>query len=333
MRIAILGAGSIGCFVGGCWQAVGIDIAFVGRRRTADEIAKHGLILTDHTGGEQKFAADDVRCSDDPALLSDADLIVVAVKSTTTAEAAGLIKTHGRSEATVLSLQNGISNVETLRGLLPNHRVLAGMVGFNVAKTGPGHWHKGTSGDLICESVSATEQICAASAGSPAAITTVADMMPIAWGKLLLNLNNAINALSGLTLIEELSDRNYRRALAASIREATRILGAAGIRPAKIAPLPPGMLAPFIDTPDWFFRSVGLRLQKVDAKARSSMADDFNAGRPTEIDHLNGEIVKLAESLGRSAPINAKIVDLVKGAEAGGKRHFSGKELVRQLGL
>lgn len=333
MRIAILGAGSIGCFVGGCWQAAGLDVAFVGRRRTADDIAEHGLTLTDHAGWKYEFARGGVRYSDDPAMLSDASVIVVAVKSNATTEAGQLIKTHGQPDTSVLSLQNGISNVEVLQRSLPEHQILAGMVGFNVAKAGPGHWHKGTSGDLICESAPATEEICNASAGSPAEVTTVGDMTPVAWGKLLLNLNNAINALSGLTLIEELSDRNFRRALAASIREAIRILRAADVRPAKIAPLPPGMLAPFIDTPDWFFRSVGLRLQKVDANARSSMADDFDAERPTEIDYLNGEIVNLAKQNGLDAPINAKIVELVKAAEAGGKRNLSGAELVEELGL
>ena len=64
-------------------------------------------------------------------------------------------------------------------------------------------------------------------------------------------------------------------------------------------------------------------MQKIDAKARSSMADDFAAGRPTEIDYLNGEVVRLAQQLGRKAPVNEAIVALVKQAEAGVERLWS----------
>jgi 2-dehydropantoate 2-reductase len=61
------------------------------------------------------------------------------------------------------------------------------------------------------------------------------------------------------------------------------------------------------------------------------MADDFAAGRPTEIDFLNGEIVRLAETTGRKAPVNAAIVKLVKQAEAGGRRDWTGEELLEAV--
>ena len=75
------------------------------------------------------------------------------------------------------------------------------------------------------------------------------------------------------------------------------------------------------------FRNTILKVQKIDANARSSMADDFAAGRPTEIDYLNGEVVRLAAALGRRAPVNETIVALVKQAEAGVERTWSAKEL------
>jgi 2-dehydropantoate 2-reductase len=115
------------------------------------------------------------------------------------------------------------------------------------------------------------------------------------------------------------------------MREALDVLAAAGIKPARVGPLPPNLIPRFLAAPDFIFNTIGLKLQKIDAHARSSMADDFAAGRPTEIDFLNGEIVKLAETTGRAAPVNSAIVRLVKDAEAGGKRDWSGEELLQTV--
>ncbi|HEX8261371.1 MAG TPA: ketopantoate reductase C-terminal domain-containing protein, partial [Allosphingosinicella sp.] len=81
--------------------------------------------------------------------------------------------------------------------------------------------------------------------------------------------------------------------------------------------MPPRLLPHVIGSPDFIFNNLFLRVQKIDARARSSMADDLKAGRPTEIDHLNGEVVRLAKRLGRNAPVNEAIVSLVRQAEAG----------------
>jgi 2-dehydropantoate 2-reductase len=142
-------------------------------------------------------------------------------------------------------------------------------------------------------------------------------MLGLAWGKLLINLNNAVNALSGRTLVEELRERDYRRVVAASQREGLNLLRLAGVRPGKIGPVAPRLLPSIISSPDWLFNHVFLRSWKIDSKARSSMADDLAAGRKTEVDYINGELVALADRLGVDAPINRKIVDLVRSAEAG----------------
>jgi 2-dehydropantoate 2-reductase len=134
---------------------------------------------------------------------------------------------------------------------------------------------------------------------------------------LLINLNNAVNALSGRTLIEELKRRDYRRVFAASINEGLELLKRAEIEPATVGPISPTMLPRIIDSPDWLFNRFFLRKWKIDAKARSSMADDLAARRKTEICYLNGELVRLAERLQRAAPVNRAIVELVRKAEAG----------------
>src|SRR5689334_25311873 len=142
-------------------------------------------------------------------------------------------------------------------------------------------------------------------------------MLGLAWGKLLINLNNAVNALSGHTLQDELKQRDYRRVFAASMREGLDLLARAEIEPATVGPIAPGVLPRIVDSPDWLFNNVFLRRWKIDSKARSSMADDLAAGRTTEVAYLNGELVRLAERLQRSAPVNRAIVELVHEAEAG----------------
>jgi 2-dehydropantoate 2-reductase len=151
----------------------------------------------------------------------------------------------------------------------------------------------------------------------PAALRLSDDMVGLAWGKLLINLNNAVNALSGRSLLEQLRQRDYRRVVAAAQREGLGVLDAAGIRPAKVGAVGPNLLPRVIDSPDWLFNNVFLKKWKIDAKARSSMADDLAAGRATEIDHINGELVALADGLGQRAPVNRRIVELVREAEAG----------------
>ncbi len=330
-KIAIHGAGSIGCFVGGAWTTAGLDVTLVGRAYMGDAISEYGMRLTDYEGFDKTLAPGDITFSTYPSVLADADIIGLAVKSTGTKNAAAEIERYAAPGAIVVSLQNGISNVETLRTLLPRQTVLAGMVPFNVAVLKSGHWHKGTQGVLMAENHPALETIVVAASGGPAALVLKENMAAIAWGKLLLNLNNALNALSGVTLLEQLSDREYRRILAASIREALTVLAKAEIEPAKVGAFPPKWLPGFINSPDFFFNTIGLKLQKIDARARSSMADDFAASRTTEIDFLNGEVVRLARKLGMETPVNNAIVALVKQAESGKKQAWQGWELRRKI--
>ena len=157
------------------------------------------------------------------------------------------------------------------------------------------------------------------------------DLRPVQWAKLLLNLNNSINALSGLPLKEQLSQRDYRRCVALAQQEALALLEHAGIRPARLTPLPPGWIPTLLSSPDWLFARLANRMLAIDPLARSSMWEDLEAGRRTEVDWLNGEIVRLAQGLGRAAPVNARLLDLVRAAEAGGERHWRGAALLADL--
>ena len=317
-RVAVLGAGSIGCFVGGAWQSAGLPVTFIGRARLSDDVARHGLTLSDYSGWEERLAPGEVDYRCDAQALADADIIVVAVKSGDTAQAAAEIDRHGRDGATVISLQNGISNVETLeQGLRGRFEIARGMVGYNVVYLGDGHFHKGVQGDVWTERRDATEDLADRLGSGPAALKLSDDMLGLAWGKLLINMNNAVNALSGKSLVDELRIRDYRRVFAASVSEGLRLLEAAEIEPAKVGPLPLDLLVLALESPDWLFNSLFFRTWKIDPKARSSMSDDLAKGRKTEVDYLNGELTRLAERLRMDASVNRKIVMLVHDAEAG----------------
>jgi 2-dehydropantoate 2-reductase len=330
-HIFVLGAGAIGCWIGGCWRLSGLPVSFIGRASVQREIAENGLTLTDGVGRRIELRPDEVDFSINPKALKRADIIVLTVKSTGTEAAAREIARHGRKGATVISFQNGVSNVELLKKALPGFNVLAGMVPFNVAGLGNGRWHKGVAGDLWAENTEVTRALKERIGNRPGKLILSDDMTGVAWGKLLINLNNAVNALSGKPLLEQLSNRDYRRVVAASQVEALEILKAAGITPAKLGPFPPNLLPHIIGAPDWIFRRMVLKLQKIDANARSSMADDLAAGRPTEIDHLNGEIVRLAHRLGRAAPVNEMIVQLIRQAEAGVELVWEAQHLRRYV--
>ena len=330
LRVVILGAGSIGCFLGGCWQAAGLDVRFIGRPSFAQEIRDHGLSLTDYSGWQARFEPSDVDYGCDPSGLADADIVALTVKSGATATAAKEIAAHCRPGATVISFQNGISNVDVLeRELGPRFALARGMVPFNVAYLGAGRFHKGVAGELWADDMPAARRLSLAIGQSPAALRLSDDMIGIAWGKLLINLNNAVSALSGRTLLEELRERDYRMVFAASMREGLKLLDRAGIKPAKVGAVGPRLLPWVIGSPDWLFRNLFMKAWKIDAKARSSMADDLASGRKTEVDYINGELVRLAERLGTAAPINCRIVELIRKAE-GGAPPWPPAELRRQ---
>jgi 2-dehydropantoate 2-reductase len=327
LKLAVFGAGSIGCFVGGAWQAAGLDVSYIGREAIGAAIREDGLTLTDFSGWRRRLPPEEVDFSTKSAALKAADVILLTVKSNDTVAAAKEIGRNAKKGATVISFQNGVSNAETLRGLLGKRfTVVQGMVPFNIAYLGHGRFHKGVAGELVAEDTPLARALAEKIGDGPARLRMATDMPAIAWGKLLINLNNAVNALSGRTLIEQLRERDYRRVVAGSIVEALAVLEAAKIEPAKIGPVPPRLLPHVIGAPNAVF-ALFLKVQKIDANARSSMADDLAAGRQTEIDYLNGEVVALGRKLGVPTPVNEAIVSLIRQREAGVEHLWTPAEL------
>lgn len=326
--IVVHGAGTIGCLVGGLLAASGARVRLLGRPRMIDELKHFGMHLTDLAGRQQEVPREWLQLRTDAAALGGAGLILLTVKSQATAAAAAEIAAHADRGTLVLSLQNGVRNAVELRSLLPQQQVLAGMVPFNVVHAGEGRFHRATEGELHAQDVEALRPWLAAFAQAGLPLQLAKDLGAVLWGKLLLNLNNPINALSNIPLRDELSQRAYRHVLALLQSEALALMQRAGIRPAKVAKVGPRWLPHLLRLPDWLFRRLAARMLEIAPQARSSMWEDFEKDRPTEIDAINGEIVRLALELGTSAPANQRVVELVRMAENGGKRDYTGKELL-----
>lgn len=317
-HVAIAGAGSIGCYVGGCLALAGRKVTLLTRRRIADAIRARGLKILDLDGQERLLPSESVAVMDEPAIaFAGARVVLVTVKSGATEEMAHLIAAHAPPEAIIVSLQNGVRNAGTLRSTLGKERtVLAGMVPFNVVQS-------------VDESEPAfrrtTSGRCLIQAGSPGLVDFLDvqgapfgesdDMEAVLWGKLLLNLNNALNALSGMPLAEQIADRRWRLILADQMEEALAVMRSAGVKPARAGGPSPALLAPVLRLPDLLFKWLARRMLSVDPAARSSMWEDFNRRRKTEIDEFQGMIVRLAEATGGDAPLSRRIAALVREAE------------------
>ena len=308
------GAGSIGCHAGGLLAAAGRDVTLLGRPALADEIGKRGLTVI--VLGQPRQHVKGIRFENDAECLAGAEVVLVAVKSGATEEMAARIAAHA-PKATVVSLQNGVSNPEILRAALPDADVRGGVVSFNVIRPAPGAFRQTTSGGVWVEDADGGLARVLDAPGLP--VNGVADIRPVQWGKLLVNLNNALNALSGLPLVEQLQDRRWRRLLADQMAETLQVLGAERIRPARFSPVPPWLLPHILRLPTPVFRRIARAMLTIDPAARSSMQDDLRAGRRTEIDAIQGEVLGLAARQRRACPAIECVVAAIRTAEAKGE--------------
>ena len=330
-EFCVFGAGSIGCYVGGRLAASGATVRFIGRERVVQEVRAHGLRLTDWRGADLRVPAAQVHIDTAPDALSTADLVLVTVKSSATEEAGRTLASRLKPGAVVISFQNGLHNAQVLRDVLPGRTVLTGMVPFNVAAQGQGTFFAGSEGTLEAEQHAGLAPFLDAFARAGLAVKQHADMVAVQWAKLLLNLNNAINALANLPLKQELSQRAWRRCVSLAQREGLAVLAAAGVKPAKLTPLPPHWIPGLLELPDGVFAVLAQKMLAIDARARSSMWDDLHAGRTTEVDYLNGEIVRLGQKVRVPTPVNARLIALIREAEAGPRRDWTGEALLADL--
>ncbi len=329
LHMVILGAGSVGCYLGGLLMKGGAQLSFIGRERYRAQIAEHGLTLTHFEREPLNFTSVDFRTNYE--VLKDADIILCCTKSQDTAEAARAIAKHARPDVQIISFQNGIRNPEVLRESVPNADIVPAIVPFNITPSGPGAFHCGVTGALIVGGNAASALLTAfTAAGQP--IIAKTDILAAQWAKMIVNLNNALNTLSGGTLRDGLMQRDYRLALALLVEEALSVAKANGVTPSTFNGRKPEQLLKTLRLPNVIYKLVMQLIVKIDAKARSSMLDDLEAGRISEIDYLQGEIVRHAKMAGVSAPHNARVLELTEAAFAAGvSPNMTGREILEAL--
>lgn len=317
LKVAIFGAGSIGCYLGGYLQAGGASVTFIGRDRIKWDLDMKGMTLTHYKRKTIAIAREAIDYQAGYDGLREADIILVCVKSQDTASAADAIRGVAQPNALIVSFQNGISNAETLR-TITGLETLAGIVPFNVTIATRGEFHCGTEGDLIVEAAKdpRLKTLAKAFRKHGMGVKTTPEIANYQWGKLLVNLNNALSALSGGTLREGLSQKSYRQVLAAMMEEGLKICKSAGISPKSFGKASVEKTLKILRMPNILFGPIMNSILKIDENARSSMLDDLEGGRQSEIEYLQGEIVRLAAASGQYAPINTIIREQVIAAFA-----------------
>ena len=244
MKVGVFGAGAIGASVGIRLSAAGVPVAMVARPSL---IAVRDALVSRGLDGQTYRPGGDLVVEEDPAILSDVDLCLVTVKSRHTTEAAQTLAGVLPSGAAVLSLQNGLRNPIRLRAAL-QQSVAGGMVSYNVVRPEPGGFVQATKGPILVGAL-AGEQADDLSAlrRAAASVGIHFDVRPdiddVMAGKLLLNLNNGICAVTGVTIAESLRSRTLRRCFSRIMREGLTVLRGSGLSPRSIVGLPPGAIA------------------------------------------------------------------------------------------
>ena len=341
-RVAIMGAGSIGCYLGG-WLAASADVTLIGRASTIDAIEAQGLTVSDLRGRTRTVAPSSLTLATEASAVVDTDYVLLTTKTSGTELATRQVAPYLLHDSVLVSFQNGLRNAtvidEALAAAFPSMAsrplALAGMVPFNVVRTGETHWTQTVNGRVKVKDHPRIDPFVRAAHGAGLRVDVEPDMRSVLYGKLLLNLNNPVNALTGLPLAVQLRDRDCRAVLAACQDEALTLAKRVGVSPARMTPLHPALVPRLLRSPTPVFATLSRASLKVSPEARSSMADDLAAGRPTEIDELQGAVASLAATYGTRAPVCARVVQLVREAEAAGpdRRRWTGAQLRRAVGL
>jgi 2-dehydropantoate 2-reductase len=290
MKIAVMGAGAVGCYYGFMLARAGHDVVLIGRPQHVEAIERNGLRLETQTFDEHIR----VSANTEGSAVQRAQLVLFCVKSNDTESGVAAIKPHLTPDAVVLSLQNGVENADRLRGLLPQE-VIAAAVYIGVEMAGPGHVRHHGRGELVIEPSKASDDVACAliAAGVP---TDISDNVRGAlWAKLILNC--AYNALSAITQLphgQVVKGEGITAVMRDLVDECVAVAKADGVTipgdvdaaVRKIAETVPGQY--------------------------SSTAQDLARGKRSEIDHLNGLIVRRGEALGVATPANRLLHAIVK---------------------
>ncbi|SFC96637.1 ketopantoate reductase [Cupriavidus sp. OV038] len=291
MKIAVIGAGAVGCFYGGMLARAGQDVVLIGRPRHVDAIRARGLRFESRLFDEQVTIA----ASANAASVEDADIVLVCVKSVDTEQVADEIRSHLKREALVVSLQNGIDNAGQLEQVLARP-VIPAAVYVASEMAGDGHLRHHGRGDLVIGQEQGSELVARLfhDAGVPTVVS--ANVARALWEKLILNCAyNALSAIVNLPYGEIRGVASAEEAMRNLIAECLAVAHAEGV---DIDLDADGQL-------ERIRRTIPLGQY-------SSMAQDFTRGRASEIAALNGAIVRRGNARGVPTPVNQIIVALVE---------------------
>jgi 2-dehydropantoate 2-reductase len=305
-KVAVLGAGAVGCFYGGMLARAGVPVTLIGRAAHVESIRRDGLAI-EWADRRETIRVD---ASTDVAAVHDADLVLVCVKSPDTGAAARSLAPHLAADAVVASLQNGVDNAERLRAVL-TQPVLAAVVYVGAYMDGPGIVRHTGRGDLVL----GTSRADATRPGIGSRLAAVAALFEAAgiacplsddidaalWTKLVINCAfNAISALGRARYGRMAQEPGIRALMEGTVRESVAVARAAGVA---------------LDERKLVDAVWGV----ADALAQqySSTAQDILRGKRTEIDALNGFVAERGAALGVDTPINRTLHALVRLREAG----------------
>lgn len=294
LKVAVMGAGAVGCYYGGLLARAGIPVVLIGRANHVDAIRTHGLMMD-----TQRFKeAVTIAADNETSAIAGANLVLCCVKSGDTEAAAAQMAPHLDGSATVLSLQNGIDNAERLQTIL-GQTVSPAIVYVAAEMTAPGQLKHHGRGELVIDPATLSPAMRAEFARAGIKLEFADDIVGRLWTKLILNC--AYNALSAITRLP------YGRLVqGAGVLEVMRDLFDECVAVAT---------AEGIALPDDLWPAI-LKIAETMPNQLSSTAQDLARGKPSEIDHLNGVIVRKAATHGLDAPVNRTLLALVKLMEA-----------------
>lgn len=290
MKIAVMGAGAVGCYYGGMLARAGHSVTLIGRAQHVEAIRRDGLLLDTRT-----FKAHvPIDASTDVAAVEGADLVLFCVKSTDTESAAAELKPHLMPAAFVLTLQNGVDNAERLQAVLPQE-VAPAVVYVATEMAGPGHLKHHGRGELVIAPSRTSNEVAAMfeKAGVP---TQVSDnVIGALWMKLILNCAyNALSAIAQLPYGRVVQGVGVESVMRDVVQECIAVAHASGVA-----------------LPGDAWQTVAGLVQTMPTQY-SSTAQDLARGKRSEIDHLNGYVMRKGELLGVPTPVNRVLHALVK---------------------
>ncbi|AUT72637.1 ketopantoate reductase family protein [Paraburkholderia hospita] len=290
MKVAVMGAGAVGCYYGGMLARAGHEVVLIGRRQHVEAIERSGLRLEAQSFDERIPLAASTQAS----AVQGAKLVLFCVKSTDTQSAALEIKPFLAPDTLVLSLQNGVENADEVRKVIAQP-VAAAVVYVATEMAGPGHVRHHGRGELVIEPSSASAEVAQAliAAGVPTEISD--NVRGALWAKLILNCAyNALSAITQLPYGRLVKGEGVTTVMRDIVDECLAVAKADGVT-----------------IPGDINKAVRMIAETMPGQY-SSTAQDLSRGKRSEIDHLNGLIVRRGDALGVATPSNRLLHTLVK---------------------